>query len=208
MFSEMKVGATKQACIDIAGLRTTLYESGDLEIVEAAIERAHGLERAAGEQLTARKDGSKRFGCVNGPREGGEDGAGARWNLFNVRGTKRGPEDDPRQVGRVTAKRAEGGRIFGVCFTLASNEVLRDRHVERSITVNGWVLLDCRSCCATLRVERCTLSGFQPGSVVLGFPAKPTYAKALSFQLGAFVFQALGLHRSWFRHERSIKTEV
>ena len=139
MFSEMKVGATEQACIDIAGLRTSLYESGGLEIVEAAIERAHGLQRAAGEQLTARKDGTKRFGCVDGPRKGGEDGAGARWNLFDVRGTKRRPEDDPRQVGRVTAKRGESGRIFEVWFTLASNEALRDRHVERSISVNGWV---------------------------------------------------------------------
>ncbi|BBQ02702.1 hypothetical protein BSFA1_78300 (plasmid) [Burkholderia sp. SFA1] len=133
MLGEMKVGATKQAGIDIAGLRTSLDKSGDLEIVKAAIERPHGLQRAAGEELTACKDGAERFSCVDGSREGGEDGAGARWNLFDVRGAKCRPEDDPRQVRRVTAKSGEGSRIFGVCFTLASNEALRDRHVERSI---------------------------------------------------------------------------
>jgi hypothetical protein len=126
VFREMKIGAAKQPGLDVASLRAAIDEPGGLEIVETAIERPHGLQRATGEQLAAREDRSERLGGIDGTREGSEYRASAWRNLFDVRGPKRRPENDPGQVGRVAAKGGEGGRIVRPCFTLASNGKLHD----------------------------------------------------------------------------------
>ncbi|KIG11254.1 hypothetical protein BurMR1_1914 [Burkholderia sp. MR1] len=138
MLGQVKVRATKQTRFDIAALRTSIDQSGGFKIVETAIEGPHGLQRAAREQFAARKDGGEGLGGVNGSRKGGQDSASARGDLFDVGGPKCCPEDDPGQVGRVAAKSGEGRRICGMCFALAGNEALHDRHVERSIARNGF----------------------------------------------------------------------
>ncbi|SAL86544.1 hypothetical protein AWB68_08064 [Caballeronia choica] len=142
MFGQVKIGTPEETCFKVAGLRPSLDQSGRFEVIETPVERAHRLQCASREQVTAGEDRCKRAFGIDGAREGGEDRASARRDLFDVSRSKRSSEDDPGQVGRVTPEGDDSSGIDGgfihlagrrVQLTLASNEALRDRHIQRSI---------------------------------------------------------------------------
>lgn len=108
MCCEVQIGTSEQARFNVAGLGTALDQAGRFEIIETAIERAHGLHGATGEQLTSGKDGTERFRGVDRAGEGGEYGTSALRKLLNMRSAECGAKDDPRQVYRVTVKGGEG----------------------------------------------------------------------------------------------------
>ncbi len=143
LFSEVEVGATKQACLAIAPLWRADDQAGLFEIIEATIERAHGLHSAASKQFAARVNRRVRAMGVDGAGEGREQSAGTGGDAVQMCGSMRGAKDDPREIGGVAGEFGEGiGINFDICricrvranISLAGNEVLRDRHVYTSIS--------------------------------------------------------------------------
>jgi hypothetical protein len=143
LFSEVEVGTTKQACLAIAPLWRADDQAGLFEIIEATIERAHGLHGAASKQFAARVNCRVRAMGVDGASEGREQGAGTGGDAVQMCGAMRGAKDDPREIGGVAGEFGEGiGINFDICrisrvranVPLAGNEVLRDRHVYTSIS--------------------------------------------------------------------------
>ena len=141
--SEVKVSATKQTCLAIAPLWRADDQAGGFEIIEATIERAHGLHGAASKQFAACVNRRVRAMGVDCAGEGREQGARTSGDAVQMCGAMRGAKDDPREIGGVAGEFGEGiGVNFDICrvsrvranVPLAGNEVLRDRHVYTSIS--------------------------------------------------------------------------
>jgi hypothetical protein len=94
--SEMDVCTAEETGFDVARLGTTIDQSGGLEVIEAPIEGAHGLQRATREELAAGEDGGEWLGSVDGTGEGRENRASTRRDLFDMGGPECSTEDDPR----------------------------------------------------------------------------------------------------------------
>jgi hypothetical protein len=109
MLSEVEIRATKEACFNIAGLRTTFNQTSGFEVIQAAIEGAHRLKSATHEQLATREDGCERFGLIYGSCESSENGTRTLGKGVDVGRAKCGAEDDPRQVGVIRTEGGEGG---------------------------------------------------------------------------------------------------
>ncbi|KXU85304.1 hypothetical protein CR51_40265 [Caballeronia megalochromosomata] len=65
LWCEMNVGAPEQPSRAVACLRWPCDKASAFQIIHAAIEGAHGLLRASGEQFAAREDGRVGSRCVD-----------------------------------------------------------------------------------------------------------------------------------------------
>lgn len=137
--SQVKVGAAEQSGAAVTILGRSSDETVDFQIVEAAIESAHRLERAAGQQFAAGKNRGEGAGGVDRSGEGGEDSSGSSGKGRNVVCAMRCPEDAPRQVRSITNVLVERPLILVVgvwicvlraSLNLACNGKLRDMHVK------------------------------------------------------------------------------
>ncbi len=104
----MQISATKEPGFDIATLGATIDQPSRFQIIQAAIEGAHGLHCAAGEELSTGEDGSKGFGLINGTGEGSEHRASALRQGVNVVRAEGGAEDLPRQIHSVSIEGHDG----------------------------------------------------------------------------------------------------
>jgi hypothetical protein len=137
-FGEMQVRATEKTGLDVTTLLRSLDQTRGFEVLEAAIEGALRLHRSHSEKLATGEDVTVWVRRIDGAGQGRENCAGAGRDAIKARRAMNRPQNDPRQIGGVADELdaclcvAVSG-LFFMCgranATLASNRVLRDRHV-------------------------------------------------------------------------------
>ncbi|KVV40809.1 hypothetical protein WT27_12825 [Burkholderia territorii] len=120
---EMKISAPECAVGDITHLWRSFDEACGLEVVECAIERAHRLQSASGQQASASVNRREWLLGIDSPCEGGKHGPRSSWQLLDLICTMDGPERQPRKVGGIAGESDESVGVGRVKMSdiLASN---------------------------------------------------------------------------------------